>query len=324
MKLKIRNIGIATTGGDAPGMNASIRAVVRSAIYNHLRVFGIKRGFKGMIEGDIEEMELSSVSGIVNRGGTILKTARCPEFKLKSSQKEAVNNLKCFNIDGLVIVGGNGSLAGAEVLYSKWKVPVVHIPASIDNDICFTDYTIGFDTAVNTALEAIDKIRDTAASHDRIFVVEVMGRDNGLIAMEVALSSGAEAVLLPEVKSNFKKVCDNLIRGHHRGKKSSIVIVAEGAMKGTEAAKIIEERTGLEVKVSVLGYVQRGGSPTAYSRALAARLGKAAVDMFISTKYGKMVGIAGNKIVMTDIKKVLSYERKMNLKDYKLVEILAT
>lgn len=319
----IKNIGIATTGGDAPGMNAAIRAVVRTAICYHLRVFGVKRGFKGLIEGEISEMDLSSVSGIINLGGTMLKTARCPEFKELKSQKEAIFHLKSFDIDGLVIIGGNGSLAGSNVLFSKWKIPVVHIPASIDNDICFTDYTIGFDTAVNTALEATDKIRDTATSHERVFIVEVMGRDNGLIALEVALSAGAEAVVIPEIKTNIDKLCENLVKGHHRGKKSSLIIVAEGAAKGAEMAKIIEKKTKLQVRVTVLGYVQRGGSPTAFSRALAARLSKAAVELLIAGRYGKMIGVVGNKIIATDFKKVLACRKKIDLTDYKLIGILS-
>jgi 6-phosphofructokinase 1 len=321
--IKIKNIGVATTGGDAPGMNACLRAVVRTAIYYDRKVFGIKRGFKGMIEGDIEEMDLSSVSGIVNRGGTILKTIRAPEFKDIKNQQRAVNNLKKFNIDGLIIIGGNGSLIAGNILYSRWKIPVINIPASIDNDICFTDYTIGFDTAVNTALEAIDKIRDTATSHDRIFVVEVMGRNNGQIALEVALSSGAEAVLIPEIKFDLNKICDRLVEGHKRGKKSSIIVVAEGAARGTDVAKFIERKTKIEVRVSVLGYIQRGGAPTSFSRALALRMGNIAVELLIAGKYGKMVGIDGNKIIAVDIKKVLRYEKRINLRDYKLINILS-
>ncbi|MFH1823709.1 MAG: 6-phosphofructokinase [Candidatus Firestonebacteria bacterium] len=319
----MKNIGVATTGGDAPGMNAAIRAVVRTAIYHHKRIFGIKRGFKGMVEGDIEEMNLSSVSGIINRGGTILKTIRAPEFKEIKTQKRAVENLKKFDIDGLIIIGGNGSLIAGDILYSRWQIPVVNIPASIDNDLCFTDYTIGFDTAVNTALEAIDKIRDTATSHDRIFIVEVMGRNNGQIALEVALTSGAEGVLIPEIKFDLNKICKTLIKGHQRGKKSSIIIVAEGVAKGIDVAKFIEKKTKLEVRVSILGYVQRGGAPTSFSRALALRLGKIAVELLISGKYSKMVGISGNKIITTDTKKVLRYKRKIRLEDYKLINILS-
>ena len=319
----IKSIGVMTTGGDAPGMNAAIRAVVRSAIYNELKVYGIKKGFRGLIDAEIEEMNLTSVSGIINRGGTILKTIRCPEFRDKRNQKEAVVHLKSFNIDGLVIIGGNGSLAGGGVLYYNWGIPVVNIPASIDNDLCFTDYTVGFDTAVNTALEAIDKIRDTATSHDRVFVVEVMGRDSGSIALEVALGCGAEAVLIPEIKTNMNKLCENLVRGEHRGKKSSIIVVAEGAGKGTDIAKIITKKCGMEVRVSVLGYMQRGGAPTAFSRALAARMGKAAVDLLVAGKSGKMVGSQGTEIIATDIKKVLACKQKIDLADYELVGILS-
>ncbi len=321
----IKKIGVMTTGGDAPGMNAVIRSVVRTAIYKHLRVCGIKRGFRGLIDNDIEELDLHSVSGIINRGGTMLKTIRCPEFKDKKNQREAVEHLRMHSIDAVVIIGGNGSLAAGASLYYDWGIPVINIPASIDNDLCYTDYTVGFDTAVNTALEAIDKIRDTASSHDRVFVVEVMGRDSGSIALEVGLASGAEAVILPEVKFNPEKLCDLLLRGYHRGKKSSIVVVAEGAAQGHEIAKIISAKTELEVRVSVLGYMQRGGAPTAFSRALAGRFGKEAVEELIRGKGGRMVGMIGNRVISTDIKKVLkaSKSKKINMNDYKLIGILA-
>jgi 6-phosphofructokinase 1 len=319
----IRTIGVLTTGGDAPGMNAAIRAVVRTAIFSGLKVYGIKKGFRGLIDGDAEEMQLTSVSGIINRGGTILKTTRCPEFKEEKMQAAAVESIKKLGIDALVIIGGNGSLAGGGVLFYKWKIPVVNIPASIDNDLCFTDYTVGFDTAVNTALEAIDKIRDTATSHDRVFVVEVMGRDNGLIALEVALASGAEAVIIPEVKNNFNKMCAMLKQGYERGKKSNIVITGEGALKGWQAADIIKEKTGLEVRTSVLGYMQRGGSPTSFSRVLAAKMGNHAVNLLREGRSGRMVGVVGNKTISTSIKKVLSCKKNINLADYKLISVLS-
>jgi 6-phosphofructokinase 1 len=319
----VKNIAVLTAGGDAPGMNAAIRAVVRASIYNHLRIFGVKRGFRGLIDGDILEMDLTSVSGIINRGGTILKTIRCPEFKDKKNQRQAVLHLQSFDIDAVVVIGGNGSLAGGGALYYKWGIPVISIPASIDNDLSFTDYTVGFDTAVNTALEAIDKIRDTATSHDRVFVVEVMGRDNGFIALEVALGCGAEAVIVPEIKTSMDKLCENLIQGEHRGKKSSIIIVAEGAAKGHDIAEIVAEKCGLEVRVSILGYMQRGGTPTAFSRMLAARMGKAAVDSLLAGKFGKMIGNRGMDIIATDIKKVLACKKKIDLSDYKLVSILS-
>ncbi len=322
----IKKIGVMTTGGDAPGMNAVIRSVVRTAIYKHLRVCGIKRGFRGLIDNDIEELTLHSVSGIINRGGTMLKTIRCPEFKEKKNQREAVDHLKVHSIDAVVIIGGNGSLAAGALLYYDWGIPVINIPASIDNDLCYTDYTVGFDTAVNTALDAIDKIRDTASSHDRVFVVEVMGRDSGSIALEVGLGSGAEAVIIPEVKFNADKLCDLLLRGYHRGKRSSIVIVAEGAARGHDVAEIIAAKTELEVRVSVLGYMQRGGAPSALSRTLAGRFGETAVDELLKGRGGRMVGMVGNKVISTDIRTVLkaSKSKKINMNDYKLIGILAT
>ncbi|MBI5078583.1 ATP-dependent 6-phosphofructokinase, partial [Candidatus Saganbacteria bacterium] len=238
----MKTIAVVTPGGDAPGMNAAIRAVVRSAVFNGLKVYGIERGWLGLIEGKVRDMELQSVGGIINRGGTILHTYRCPEFRQKSVRKKAIENLRAFGIEGLVVIGGDGSLRASRVLYREFGVPIINIPASIDNDIYGTDYSIGFDTAVNTALEAIDKIRDTAASHERVFVIEVMGRNNGFIALDVALVAGAEAVIIPEVPYDLAAVGKKLQYGQQRGKSSFIVVVAEGAVRAEEAAKYLRRR----------------------------------------------------------------------------------
>ncbi len=319
----IKTIGVVTPGGDAPGMNAAIRAVVRSAIFHGLKVIGVERGFEGLIRGEMREMDLKSVSGIISRGGTILKTIRCNDFKKKNYRKISIKNIGHAGIDGLVVIGGDGSLKGAASLARESNIPVIHIPASIDNDIPYTDDTIGFDTAVNTALDAIDKIRDTASSHERIFVVEVMGRHSGFLALEVGLTAGAEIILIPEVKVSMQKVCRRLKEGVNRGKLSSIVVIAEAVASGHEVAKVIKESLRVNVRVSVLGYIQRGGSPTSDSRKLASVLGAKAVELLKRGEKNKMLGIVANEIVTTDFTKVLKGKKKINLSDYKLAERLS-
>ena len=319
----IKTIGVITPGGDAPGMNPAIRAVVRYAIFNGLRVKGIEHGFEGLIHGDIREMNLKSVSGIINRGGTILKTIRSRDFEKKMNREISYENLKRENIDGLVVIGGDGSLRGASVIAVEAKIPVVHIPASIDNDIPCTEETIGFDTAVNTALDAIDKIRDTASSHERIFIVEVMGRDTGFLALEVGLTAGAEIILIPERKRPLSAVCRRLKEGIDRGKMSSIIVVAEGFGKGSEIAKVISRSLNIEVRVTVLGYIQRGGSPTADSRRLASVLGAKAVELLLRGAGNRMVGTDGGKVIAVEFNKVLKSRKKINFDDYKLAEKLS-
>lgn len=319
----IKTIGVVTPGGDAPGMNAAIRAVVRSAIFHGLKVIGVERGFEGLIHGEMREMDLKSVSGIISRGGTILRTIRCNDFKKKNYRKIAIKNINQARIDGLIVIGGDGSLKGAASLAGESIVPAIHIPATIDNDIPYTDDTIGFDTAVNTALDAIDKIRDTASSHERIFVVEVMGRHSGFLALEVGLTAGAEIILIPEVKVSMQKVCRRLKEGVNRGKLSSIVVVAEGAASGHNVAKVIRKKLRVNVRVSVLGYIQRGGSPTADSRKLASVLGAKAVELLKRGEKNKMLGIVANEIVTTDFTKVLKGKKKINLSDFKLAQRLS-
>jgi 6-phosphofructokinase 1 len=323
-KKKIKTIAVVTPGGDAPGMNTAIRAVVRTAIYNGLKVYGIEKGWQGLIDGKIRDMELQSVGGIINRGGTILHTHRCPEFKQKEVRKKAHENLQAFNIHGMVVIGGDGSLRASNELLKEFGFPIINIPASIDNDIYGTDYSIGFDTAVNTALDAIDKIRDTATSHERVFVIEVMGRNNGFIALDVGLVAGAESIIIPEVKYNIDAIGQKLRYGQQRGKSSFIVVVAEGAAKAHDIAKQLQKRTELDVRVSILGHIQRGGAPSALSREAACKLGARAVQLLIEGKKGLMVGLVSDKLIETSIEEVIRRKKPIDMSAYKLANMLAS
>ncbi|MCD6406321.1 6-phosphofructokinase [Candidatus Aerophobetes bacterium] len=322
----MKRIGILTSGGDAPGMNACIRSVVRFAIYRGVEVIGVKRGYAGLIEGDIQPMNAGSVSGIIYQGGTILKTARSLYFMEEEGQRKAVENIKKFKIDGLIVIGGDGSLKGANVLDEKWQVPVAGVPATIDNDLWGTDFTIGFLTAVETALEAIDKIRDTATSHERLFFVEVMGRTSGFIALWSGLAGGAEDVLIPEKNFSLEEICQKLEKGRKRGKVSSIIVVAEGNKLGSafEIASKIGEKTNYETRVVVLGHLQRGGPPCAWDRILGTRLGKAAVKALIEGKRNIMVGIVNGKEKISPLPQVLKNKKNVDLELYSLNEIMAT
>lgn len=316
--MAIKRIGVLTTGGDAPGMNAAIRAVVRSATNKNIEVVGIFRGWWGLINEEVKPLSHRSVSGIINLGGTILKTARCPEFKTEEGQRRAYETIKKNSIDGLIVIGGDGSFRAANSFYTKYKVPCIGIPASIDNDINGIDQTIGFDTAINTALNAIDNIRDTATSMERIFVVEVMGRESGLIALSVALCGGCEEVVIPERKYNLESICHSIVEGNLRGKISWIIAVAEGAAKAEDIAKSITEMTGLETKAIVLGHIQRGGRPTASSRTLALNLGAAAVEFLLAGEMYKAVNMKDGKINLVDLgvvlkKKIIDVDRLYNL-----------
>lgn len=297
----MKRIAVLTTGGDAPGMNPAIRAVVRCGIANKLEVMGVFRGWCGLINEELKLLDHRSVSGIIDKGGTILKTARCPEFNKIEYQERAFNTVKKFEIDGLIVIGGNGSFAAAHSFCSKYNIPCIGIAASIDNDINGIDQTIGTDTAINTALSAIDNIRDTATSMERIFVVEVMGRDCGYIAMAVALAGGCEDVIIPEIKLDMEKMCHDIVQGNIRGKVSWIVVVAEGAGKAEDIARQITEFTSLETRAVVLGHVQRGGKPTALSRDLALRLGDAAVNCLVRGLKDKAVGLSGGRVVEIDL-----------------------
>lgn len=318
----MKKIGVLTSGGDSPGMNAAIRATVRSAIYHGLEVVGIRHGYTGLLTGDIVPMNLGSVADIIQRGGTILFTARCEEFKTKEGQQKGLQTIREHGIDGLVVIGGDGSFRGAKAL-TELGVNAIGIPGTIDNDIPCTDFTIGFDTAVNTAISAIDKIRDTATSHERTYVVEVMGRNAGDIALWAGLAGGAESILIPEEPYNLESIIKKLRHGVERGKRHSIIIVAEGAGKAVEIGERLREETGWETRVTILGHIQRGGSPTAFDRVLASRMGAMAVDLLLSGQGKKMIGIQGGQLVATDIDKALSTPRQPELSLYPLAGILS-
>jgi 6-phosphofructokinase 1 len=319
----MKHIGVITSGGDSPGMNAAVRGVVRAALARSVQVTGFLHGYKGILLGEVVPMDSIAVGGIINRGGTILRTARCLEFREKSGREEAVANLRKQGIEGLVVIGGDGSLTGARCLHEEFDFPVMGVPGSIDNDISGTDFSIGFDTAVNNSLDAIDKLRDTAYSHDRVFVVEVMGRANGFIAVEVALSGGAEAVLIPEVPFSLLEICDRLRQSFERGKRSSVIIVAEGAARASDVRDFIQKNTGYEARYSVLGHMQRGGSPTSFDRVLALRLGSAAANRLISGFRGEMAGVDGGKVVFHPLSYVLSTERTIDPEKLLLVDVMA-
>ncbi|TQR19808.1 6-phosphofructokinase [Psychrobacillus vulpis] len=296
----MKRIGVLTSGGDAPGMNAAIRAVVRKAIYEGLEVVGIYHGYQGLIEGNMEELDLGSVGDIIQRGGTKLLSARCPEFRTIEGQQKAIEQLRANQIDGLVIIGGDGSYRGSMTL-TKNGFPCVGIPGTIDNDIPGTDYTLGFDTALNTVIDCIDKIRDTATSHDRTFIIEVMGRDAGDLALWAGLAGGAETIIIPEVDYNIEEVVERLKSGTARGKKHSIIIVAEGVMSGSEFAAKLMEHASIETRVSVLGHIQRGGSPTGRDRVLASMFGARAVEVLLTGQGGRAVGIQNHQVVDYDM-----------------------
>jgi 6-phosphofructokinase 1 len=318
----MKKIGVLTSGGDSPGMNAAIRAVVRKAIYHDIEVYGVYQGYQGLINGQIKKLELGSVGDIIHRGGTMLYTSRSEEFKTIEGQQKGIEQLKNIGIEGLVVIGGDGSYRGAKKL-TEHGFPCVGVPGTIDNDIPGTDFTIGFDTALNTVIDAIDKIRDTATSHERTYVIEVMGRHAGDIALWSGLAGGAETILIPEADYDMNEVVSRLKRGHDRGKKHSIIIVAEGVGSGVDFAKKLTEATKLETRVSVLGYIQRGGSPTAFDRVLASRLGARAVELLIDGQGGRSVGIENNKLVDYDILEILDRPHQIEQKMYQLSKELS-
>jgi 6-phosphofructokinase 1 len=318
----MKRIGVLTSGGDAPGMNAAIRAVVRTAVFNNLEIMGIFRGFEGLLNEDLKVFDHRSVSNIISHGGTILKTARCPEFLSEEGQSRAVGVLKKYNIEGLVLIGGDGTYRGGIALSKKWNIPCIGLPGTIDNDLNGTESTIGSDTAVNTALEAIDKIRDTVTSMERIFIVEVMGRESGYIAIQVGLASGAEDVLIPERKFDLPKMCHDIVEGNLRGKVSWIIVVAEGASRAEDIAKQITDITTLETRVAVLGHIQRGGSPTARDRILASRLGNEAVRLLMEGQSAKAVGIISDEINVVDLEFAVTKKEFKTDNFFKLIKLL--
>ncbi|PLR77787.1 6-phosphofructokinase [Bacillus sp. V3-13] len=318
----MKRIGVLTSGGDSPGMNAAVRAVVRKAIYHNIEVYGVYGGYAGLISGNIKKLELGSVGDIIHRGGTALYSARCEEFKTKEGQQKGIEQLKKLSIDGLVVIGGDGSYRGAKAL-TEQGFPCVGVPGTIDNDIPGTEYTIGFDTALNTIIDAIDKIRDTASSHERTFVIEVMGRGAGDLALWSGLAGGAETILIPEEDYDINEIADRLKKGQERGKKHSIIVVAEGVMSGEEFGRQIKEAIDFDTRVTVLGHVQRGGSPTAFDRVLASRLGARAVELLLEDKGGRAVGIEKNRLVDYDIIEALAKEHTLDLDLYKLSKELS-
>lgn len=325
MENKVTKIGVLTSGGDAPGMNAAIRAVVRTGIYNGLEVFGIMRGYSGMIENDIVPMHSRSVANIIQRGGTILKTARCKEFFEHEGRKKAYGNLKKLGINGLVIIGGDGSFRGAHKLSEEFDIPCIGLPGTIDKDIAGTDFTIGFDTAVNTAVEAIDKIRDTADAHDRLFIIEVMGRDAGYIALHSGIATGAENILIPERKTDIEELVNGLLEKERRKKLVNIIVVAEGDRGAEDVAAIIKERVpSADTRVCVLGHIQRGGAPSCMDRLIASRMGYSAVESLIEGRYNVMIGIVNNKMHYTPLEKAVKAKQKISEDWLKIVKILAS
>lgn len=320
----MKTIGILTSGGDAPGMNAAIRAVVRAGIYYGLKVKGIMRGYAGLVEDEVIDLNLSSVGDILQKGGTILRTARCEEFKKKEVRKKAYETLQKHGIEGLVVIGGDGSFRGAQLLSEEWNVNTIGIPGTIDNDIPCTDYTIGFDTACNTVIDAINKIRDTATSHERANIIEVMGRNAGYIALYAGLAGGAEMIILPEVEWSIDELCDKITYGIKRGKLHHIIVLAEGVMTAPELAKMIKERLPkLDLRYTILGHIQRGGAPTVMDRVLASQMGARAVELLLENKTKRIISIRNNQIVDDDIDEALSMKKEFNRKLYELSKILS-
>ena len=323
---RIKRIGVLSAGGDAPGMNAAIRAVVRTALYNNCEAFGIYGGYQGLIEGEIRQLGRYDVSNIIQRGGTILKSARSVEFKTVEGRARAAQQLAEHQIDALVVIGGDGSFTGAKYLIQEHDIPVVGVPGTIDNDLYGTDSTIGYDTAVNTAVEAVDKIKDTASAHNRLFFVEVMGRDAGFIALRTAIATGAEAVLVPEIETDLTDLEHFLEREYNPKNSSGIVIVAEGEKSGgayTIAEKVAQKHPDYDIRVSVLGHIQRGGSPSQFDRVLASQLGAAAVDALMDDQKSIMLGIMNKEIVHVPFNKTIKHTKNLNPELVPLVRILS-
>jgi 6-phosphofructokinase 1 len=325
MNTDIKKIGVLTSGGDSPGMNAAIRAVVRCCTYHEIECIGIYRGLQGLIEDDMKPLGPRSVKNIINRGGTFLKSARSKEFRTKEGRQKAYDNLKKNDIDALIVIGGDGTFKGASVFNEEFQFPIIGLPGTIDNDINGTDFTIGYDTALNTVVEAIDKIRDTANSHNRLFLVEVMGRDAGDIALNAGIGAGAEEILIPEENLGHDRLLESLKRSKQSGKTSSIIVVSEGDQIGKNIfslAEFIENNlSGYEVRVTVLGHIQRGGAPSCYDRVLASRLGVSAVDALIAGEYDKMIGILHNKITSVSFAEAIKGTNKLDLELLRVADI---
>ncbi len=323
---EIKTIGILTSGGDAPGMNAAIRAVTRSAIYNGMTVKGVMRGYKGLVCNEIVDFRSQSVSNIIQLGGTILKTARCKEFTTSEGRKMAYDNMMAAGIDALVVIGGDGSLTGAGVFANEYNVPIVGLPGTIDNDLGGTDSTIGYDTALNTIVDAVDKLRDTASSHERLFFVEVMGHTAGYLALNSALASGSEAAIIPEMETEVDQLAELINNGFRKSKNSAIVIVAENPVTGGATAlaeRVKKEFPQYDARVTILGHIQRGGSPTAFDRILASRMGEGAIEALMEGQRNVMIGIENGRIVYVPFSKAVKHHKEINRSKLDLVKILS-
>ena len=323
---KIKRIGVFTSGGDAPGMNAAIRAVTRTAIYFHLEVIGIRQGYQGMIQGNFRELKAHSVSDIIQKGGTFLKTARSEEFKTAEGRKTAYDQLIKAGIDGVVAIGGDGTFTGARIFNEEYDIPFVGIPGTIDNDIYGTDYTIGYDTCLNTVVDAVDKIRDTASAHNRLFFIEVMGAEAGFIALHSGIATGAEAIMIPELKNQVQNLKKVLEEGFKRKKSSNIIIVAEGDEEGGAfkiAEKVKDDFKDYSVRVTVLGHIQRGGSPSAFDRVTASRLGYAAVEALLDDQKSVMVGLQNGEVVLVPFRKAVKLNKDVNRQLLEIADILS-
>ena len=326
MEYGIKCIGILTSGGDSPGMNAAIRSVTRAAIFNGIRVKAIYRGYKGLITGEIVEFQTQNVSNIIQQGGTILKSARCAEFRTVEGRQQAYENMKKEEIDALVVIGGDGTFTGARIFAQEFNVPIVGLPGTIDNDLYGTDSTIGYDTALNTIIDAVDKIRDTATSHERLFFIEVMGRDAGFLALYSAVASGAEAAIIPERETKVDQLEELIRNGFRKSKNSSIVIVAESEITGGAnglAERMRKEHPDYDVRVTILGHIQRGGSPTAYDRIIASRMGVAAIDALLDEQRSIMIGIVNDEIVHVTFTKAIKDDKPVNENLVGVLQILS-
>jgi 6-phosphofructokinase 1 len=324
---KVTKIGVLTSGGDAPGMNAAVRAVVRTGLYNGIEMFGILKGYSGMVDDEIIPMESKSVANIIQRGGTVLKTSRCEEFYHKEGRQKAYDNIKKRGIDGLVIIGGDGSFRGAQTFSNEFDIPCIGLPGTIDKDIAGTDFTIGFDTAVNTAVEAIDKIRDTADAHDRLFIIEVMGRDAGYIALHSGIATGAEHILIPETKTDIDDLITDLNETQRRDKLVNLIVVAEGDEFGgaNEIAKIIKERMpDQELRICILGHIQRGGAPSCFDRLIASRMGYSAVECLLDGRHNIFVGIVNNRMHFTPLNEAVKKKQRISEEWMRIVKILSS
>ncbi|MDR7871222.1 MAG: 6-phosphofructokinase [Tissierellaceae bacterium] len=318
----MKTIGILTSGGDAPGMNAAIRAVIRTGIYHGMRMMGVKQGYAGLINGDIAEMNLSSVADIIHRGGTMLRSSRSDEFQTEEGFKKALNVIDIFGIDALIVLGGDGTLKGARAL-SNAGIPTIGIPCTIDNDLGYTDFTIGFLTAVETVVEAISKLRDTSTSHGRANIIEVMGRRCGDIALYAGLAGGGESIIVPEVEFDVDEICKKVLNGKNRGKLHHIIVLAEGVGDAYDLSEEVKFKTGIDTRVTILGHLQRGGTPTTFDRIIASEMGREAVELLLEGKSGKALGIKCNEIINLDINEALIIKKEFNKKMYETAQILS-